>query len=235
MARIDVQALPRSNEVCPYCRDGLQEPLWTCPGCEVDYHQACRAELGRCATLGCAAPAIVVRAPVPQQAPAEPESPITVNVHPIGPLQLLLIVVPSVLIVLYTAYSNYVAHTSEWLAPVGVSLLLSVPASCALALLTRTPRIERGERARAVAGGLRSAFETGALGAAAFLVVVLLSHWPALHSLGWPRALKTFAGGGVFFGSLAFCNRLLGFLRANPLLEIANAEPDERGPRPPRS
>lgn len=57
-----------SDPRCPFCREDLG-PLarFTCPGCEVTYHEACAQELPRCATLGCERRLRV--APVPVAAP----------------------------------------------------------------------------------------------------------------------------------------------------------------------
>jgi len=173
MERIEVQGTSRSNEVCPYCRDGLQEPLWTCPGCEVVYHQACRAELGRCATLGCASPPTEVRAPGAEQATedaATSDPPVAVNVHLLGPLQLLLTVLPPALVVLYTSYRAYVPSSFGFLGPAALSLLFSVPAAYSLALLTRLNWVPRGHRLRALGQSLRS----GLIGAVVTPIVILL-------------------------------------------------------------
>lgn len=43
------------------------EPLVACTGCGTRLHQACRAELGRCPTLGCAEGGTVVSAPDPRK------------------------------------------------------------------------------------------------------------------------------------------------------------------------
>lgn len=39
---------------CPYCREPLHEAGRACSDCGVALHTACRAELGRCPTAGCA-------------------------------------------------------------------------------------------------------------------------------------------------------------------------------------
>ena len=52
MPQIQIQPA-KSNQICPYCRDGLTEPVSACAACDVRYHRECLQELGRCATLGC--------------------------------------------------------------------------------------------------------------------------------------------------------------------------------------
>jgi hypothetical protein len=48
-------ASPRTDPVCPLCRDELgQEERWSCEGCQTGYHAGCAWELGGCSTLGCA-------------------------------------------------------------------------------------------------------------------------------------------------------------------------------------
>lgn len=39
---------------CAYCRDDLETQESVCPDCGATYHHECQAELGRCASLGCA-------------------------------------------------------------------------------------------------------------------------------------------------------------------------------------
>jgi hypothetical protein len=43
--------------VCAYCHDLLGAEPTRCGGCGAEYHADCRRELGRCATVGCAASA----------------------------------------------------------------------------------------------------------------------------------------------------------------------------------
>lgn len=42
------------EQTCVYCRDASAEALTPCPGCGATFHDACREELGRCSTIGCA-------------------------------------------------------------------------------------------------------------------------------------------------------------------------------------
>jgi RING finger family protein len=41
---------------CPFCKDGLEGEVWTCPGCPTSYHSDCWSEHGGCVLLGCYAP-----------------------------------------------------------------------------------------------------------------------------------------------------------------------------------
>lgn len=44
----------RDGEVnCVFCREELTGAIETCPGCGATFHPACRAEMPRCATIGC--------------------------------------------------------------------------------------------------------------------------------------------------------------------------------------
>jgi Prokaryotic RING finger family 1 len=44
-----------SGASCPLCREELGElGRYSCPSCQTPYHRECHAELGGCATLGCA-------------------------------------------------------------------------------------------------------------------------------------------------------------------------------------
>lgn len=242
MARIDVQAVPRDNAACPYCRDGLQEPLWTCPGCEVVYHQACRAELGRCATLGCAAPAIVVRAPGAEQAAvATTEAPVAVDAHLIGPLQLVLLGVLPVLVVLSTAYATYTPASLGFLGPAFCSLLISGLGAFSLALLTRLGWVPRGHRLRALGQSLRA----GLIGAVvAPILILLLVVLPQVTSSSGVTlgAISGFLAGAASLGLLVgFAARLTAILaphEADSVLAELNRSrsPERRGSgerRPP--
>jgi len=52
---IEVEILARRDgEVrCVFCRGELTGGIETCPGCRATFHPACRAEMSRCATIGC--------------------------------------------------------------------------------------------------------------------------------------------------------------------------------------
>ncbi len=69
MNRVRIIGRRPSEERCAICHGALREQASTCPQCRVDVHADCRAELGRCPTLGCAAstataaPATDVHAP----------------------------------------------------------------------------------------------------------------------------------------------------------------------------
>jgi hypothetical protein len=50
---VSVRARPGGPRTCPFCRDEAGEDVTPC-ACGVIYHPECRAELSRCATIGCA-------------------------------------------------------------------------------------------------------------------------------------------------------------------------------------
>lgn len=60
----DLKARRRDGgAVCAYCHDGLGAEPTRCEACGAEYHADCRAELGRCATVGCTAGAPTRTAP----------------------------------------------------------------------------------------------------------------------------------------------------------------------------
>lgn len=67
--KIEVAAREGDLPRCVYCRADVlsQAELDECPGCRTTLHIACRAELGRCPTPGCA----VAPAPAPRSAPVD--------------------------------------------------------------------------------------------------------------------------------------------------------------------
>lgn len=66
---MDVVVVERPTPArCPYCMDGLSGATSTCAGCGTALHLGCRASLGRCPTLGCAATTEVPR-PTPETRP----------------------------------------------------------------------------------------------------------------------------------------------------------------------
>jgi len=71
--KIEVAARTDERPRCVYCRDEVTPAeLDECPGCRTTLHVACRAELGRCPTAGCADARVVV-APIEPGADAEAE------------------------------------------------------------------------------------------------------------------------------------------------------------------
>jgi hypothetical protein len=56
VADVDLKLSERadSSATCVFCREALDDAPFTCPGCDVGLHAACRDELPKCPTLGCA-------------------------------------------------------------------------------------------------------------------------------------------------------------------------------------
>jgi hypothetical protein len=50
---IEVSARREGELRCVFCREELTGGIETCPGCGATCHPACRAEMSRCATIGC--------------------------------------------------------------------------------------------------------------------------------------------------------------------------------------
>jgi hypothetical protein len=71
--KIEVAAREGDLPRCVYCRADVASPaeLDECPGCRTTLHIACRAELGRCPTVGCA-PTRPAARPVPRVADPSP-------------------------------------------------------------------------------------------------------------------------------------------------------------------
>lgn len=70
--KIEVSARGDERPRCVYCRDDVQPAeLDECPGCRTTLHLACRAELARCPTTGCADARVVVAPPARPGAPVD--------------------------------------------------------------------------------------------------------------------------------------------------------------------
>lgn len=63
MNTLRLEERPDVEARCPYCLDALAAPTRTCAHCGTTLHAACRTDLARCPTQGCAA--AVVGAPPP--------------------------------------------------------------------------------------------------------------------------------------------------------------------------
>jgi hypothetical protein len=71
MDRLRLEARPDADARCPYCLDTLAQPTRACAHCATVLHAACRADLGRCPTTGCAA-AVARPSPTPPSRRAAP-------------------------------------------------------------------------------------------------------------------------------------------------------------------
>lgn len=51
---LDVRATPTStNDVCPFCKDTVEDDRWVCPACNTVHHDECHELYGRCTIPGC--------------------------------------------------------------------------------------------------------------------------------------------------------------------------------------
>lgn len=64
--------------ICPFCRDGLDEPAVRCGGCGTWLHGECAITHGGCTTFGCQGRAFVTGRPRPARVALEPALPATV-------------------------------------------------------------------------------------------------------------------------------------------------------------
>ena len=70
-------AAPRAGVPrCPFCREEIEDDLWTCPSCHTPHHGGCAKENGHCTVFGCTwtlEEPRVVPATAPPVAAPEPE------------------------------------------------------------------------------------------------------------------------------------------------------------------